>query len=175
MKRKAGDIKGHSKCDVLWRTDSDASTTWEMKTGNPGVHWHITGTADFDGDGKTDILWRTDSGVLHVWEMEGDGVTVSSLARASDDSASHSPRYSNTPPAFPEWSLTLFVSRRKLDGLLGDLEERFHRDCAARGPRRAKWLYWAETLRSVAPLLWSAAQKVGVVAVVAAAARRFLG
>jgi hypothetical protein len=78
------------------------------------------------------------------------------------------------PPSSAEWLLTLLVSRRKADGLLGDLEERFYRNCKNRGPRRARWLYWAETLRSIAPLLWSAAKRIGVVAVVAAAARRFL-
>jgi hypothetical protein len=76
------------------------------------------------------------------------------------------------PPATAEWVLTFLAPPRRVEALLGDLEESFHRDCAARGIRRAAWLYWARSLRSIAPLLWMAAKRAGVAAAVAETMRR---
>ena len=75
------------------------------------------------------------------------------------------------PPAIAEWLVTLFVSKRT-EALLGDLEERFHRHVGTRGLRRARALYWAEVLRSIAPMLIVKAKKLGVVALLAELWRR---
>lgn len=90
------------------------------------------------------------------------------------DNALDLPKQIAAPPASAEWLLTLLLKRHRVDALLGDLEELFHRDCGARGDRRARWLYWARVLRSVAPLLWSAIKKAGIFAAVADVARRYL-
>jgi hypothetical protein len=76
------------------------------------------------------------------------------------------------PPGIAEWFVALIVLRRSSDGLLGDLEERFHRHVETRGLRRARWLYWAEALRSIAPILWGKAKGLGLIAAVAEIWRR---
>jgi hypothetical protein len=68
------------------------------------------------------------------------------------------------PPAYAEWVVALLAPRRTADALLGDLEEQFHRNRSTRGLRRARWLYRAQVLNSIAPLLWAAAKRIGVVA-----------
>jgi hypothetical protein len=76
------------------------------------------------------------------------------------------------PPGLAEWLLALVVPRRRADALLGDLEERFHRNVDSRGLRRARMLYWAEALRSIGPILWMKAKQLGFLALVAEIWRR---
>jgi hypothetical protein len=56
------------------------------------------------------------------------------------------------PPALAEWLLTLLVSKRKSEALLGDFAEKFHENVTRRGRQRAAWLYWAQVLNSIGPL-----------------------
>jgi hypothetical protein len=76
------------------------------------------------------------------------------------------------PPFFAEWLITLLMPSRRADGLLGDLEEKFNRNVKARGLRQAQWLYLAEVLRSIFPILWTKAKKLGLIAVIAEMWRR---
>jgi hypothetical protein len=85
-------------------------------------------------------------------------------------SAQHSPI---RPPGVAEWFVALIVPMRRSDGVLGDLEERFHRHVETRGLRRARWLYWAEALQSIAPILWTKAKRLGMIAAIAEIWRRF--
>ncbi len=55
---------------------------------------------------------------------------------------------------------------------MGDLNERFTRDCEKLGGPRAVRLYWARTLRSLWPLLRRASAKVLRWGAVIAAVRR---
>ncbi len=75
------------------------------------------------------------------------------------------------PPALAEWLVTLII-RRRSENLLGDLEERFHRHVETRGLRRARWLYWAEVLKSILPILWAKARSLGLIAAIAEIWRR---
>jgi hypothetical protein len=77
-----------------------------------------------------------------------------------------------SPPAIAEWLVALIITKRRSESLLGDLEERFHRHVAARGLRRARWLYWAEVLRSILPILWTKARGLGLIAAIAEIWRR---
>jgi hypothetical protein len=63
------------------------------------------------------------------------------------------------PPKIAEFLLIALLSRARADGVTGDLNERFTRDCDDLGRRRAIWQYWARTLRSLWPLLWRAMSK----------------
>jgi hypothetical protein len=76
------------------------------------------------------------------------------------------------PPAIAEWLVTLIIPKRRSESLLGDLAERFHRHVETCGLRRARALYWAEALRSILPILLSAAKKLGVIAAIAEIWRR---
>jgi hypothetical protein len=78
----------------------------------------------------------------------------------------------DNPPALAEWLVALIVPRRRADAVLGDLEERFQRDAASRGLRRARLRYWAEALRSVGPIVWIKAKRLGFLALVAEIWRR---
>jgi hypothetical protein len=73
----------------------------------------------------------------------------------------------SNPPIVAEWLVALIIMKRRSDGLLGDLAERFDRHVATRGLRRARALYWAEALRSILPILWAKAKKLGVIAAIA--------
>jgi len=57
------------------------------------------------------------------------------------------------PPRLPEFLLVVFASAEYCDAWLGDLNERFTRDCQAVGLSRARRLYWARSLRSLWPVL----------------------
>jgi hypothetical protein len=51
------------------------------------------------------------------------------------------------------------LKRAHAEAVVGDLNEHFTRDYEKFGYNRAVRLYWARTLRSVAPLLWRAVVK----------------
>jgi hypothetical protein len=76
------------------------------------------------------------------------------------------------PPAIAEFSLTILATTRSADAMIGDLNERFARECREFGRDRAVRLYWARTLRSLGPLLWRAIGKVVRWGVVLAVLRR---
>jgi hypothetical protein len=76
------------------------------------------------------------------------------------------------PPGLAEWLITLLVPSRRADTLLGDFEERFHRNIEMRGCKMARALYWAEVLRSISPLVIAKGKRLGVIAVIAEIWRR---
>jgi hypothetical protein len=78
----------------------------------------------------------------------------------ADTFASDSPITGGMPPALAEGLLVLLTDKRLADALLGDLEERFHRDRMTRGLRHARLLYWSRTLASIRPLLWPAIKRL---------------
>jgi hypothetical protein len=78
------------------------------------------------------------------------------------------------PPAFAEWLIPLLVKGKRSDAILGDLQERFVRDCRELDEQRARRLYVARVVSSSGPLLWSAVKKAGIFAAVAAVARKYL-
>jgi hypothetical protein len=69
------------------------------------------------------------------------------------------------PPVLAEFLLTLLATTRRADAMIGDLNERFTRECREFGRDRAVRLYWARALRSLGPLLWRAIGKVVISAV----------
>jgi uncharacterized membrane protein YebE (DUF533 family) len=71
-----------------------------------------------------------------------DRITVKSIRSAfvalpSDSPASDSSVRAN-PPAVGGFLARLLLSKRKADGLLGDLQETFNENCAIRGQRHAR-------------------------------------
>jgi hypothetical protein len=102
----------------------------------------------------------------HTRRTRSDGDTVGL------DTQSGTQRSSFNPPGGAEWLVVLIVSKRSSDGMLGDLEERFHRHVETHGLRRARWLYWAEVLRSIAPILWAKTKRLGMIAAIAEIWRR---
>ena len=63
------------------------------------------------------------------------------------------------PGGVVEFLLTALSSSSRDEAQIGDLNERFADDCKKLGCRRAVRLYWARTLRSLAPLLRRAVGK----------------
>jgi hypothetical protein len=78
----------------------------------------------------------------------------------------------DNPPGLAEWLVALVAPKRRADAVLGDLEERFHRNVDSLGLRRARARYWAEALRSIGPILWMKAKQLGLLALVAEIWRR---
>jgi hypothetical protein len=66
------------------------------------------------------------------------------------------------PPRLAESALALFLKGAKGEAVIGDLNERFHRDCRKYGVARARQMYRAQVLRSLWPLAWRAAKRVGI-------------
>jgi hypothetical protein len=85
------------------------------------------------------------------------------LSRKADD---------QNPPGLAEFLLMLFATRRRADYVVGDLNEVFARECKEFGYDRAVRRYWANTLRSLGPLLVRAIGKALKWGAVIAAVRR---
>jgi hypothetical protein len=80
-----------------------------------------------------------------------------------------------TPPAVAEFLLRLCATSKHRESALGDMNERFARDCVNRGFNRARLLYWAEALRSLFPLAGRLLGRALKWAAVVDTIRRFLG
>lgn len=72
-----------------------------------------------------------------------------SITEVSADTVAHD---ASNPPAVAEFLLRVCATSKHQEAALGDMNERFAQDCADRGMRRARLLYWAGTLRSLFPL-----------------------
>jgi hypothetical protein len=80
------------------------------------------------------------------------------------------------PPKFGEYLLYLFLRKHERDPLLGDLEEEYREVYAKFGRRKAQFWYYAQVVRSLAPLSKRAIQslvKWGIVAWVGDVIRRW--
>jgi hypothetical protein len=71
------------------------------------------------------------------------------------------------PPALAKFLLS-FATGRRADHMIGDLNERFARDCKEFGRHHAVRQYWKNARRSLAPLLWRAIVRMLKWAIVAA-------
>jgi hypothetical protein len=79
------------------------------------------------------------------------------------------------PPAFPAFLLRLFAkSPKTAEGAVGDMHERYVRDYAKWGPRRANLYCWADTLNSLWPMLRRALGRVVKAAALIEVIKRFL-
>lgn len=58
------------------------------------------------------------------------------------------------PPSGVSLILRLTTPRERLEDILGDMAERYALDCERFGERQAKWLAYADAVKSAAPLLW---------------------
>jgi hypothetical protein len=73
-----------------------------------------------------------------------------------------------------EFSISILLSPAKADALIGDLSERFVRNCARYGAERARWMYWGQVFRSLGPLLLRAMGRAAKWGFLIDAVRRFL-
>jgi hypothetical protein len=64
------------------------------------------------------------------------------------------------PPAAARWLLELAIGGVREDALIGDINERFTRDCEEVGLLRARLRYWGQVGRSVGPLLLGALRRM---------------
>jgi hypothetical protein len=78
------------------------------------------------------------------------------------------------PPKYAEFIVQLLANPAHVDAAVGDLDERFRRDCLEFGPERARRCYWGRVCKSLLPLLGRAAARAIRLAVLIAAARRLL-
>lgn len=63
---------------------------------------------------------------------------------------------SEKPPGSAALLLYCLLSKKDREPVLGDLKEEYPEICAEFGPRRARLWFWAQTIRSLWPLLSSA-------------------
>jgi hypothetical protein len=57
------------------------------------------------------------------------------------------------PPPVAEFLLGICAPAKRVDYVVDDMNERFLRECERYGAGRAKWLYWAQVVRSIGPLV----------------------
>jgi hypothetical protein len=93
--------------------------------------------------------------------------------RAADTPRQIESSMKSEPPMLAEALLRLFVKRNIHDAILGDLQEDFAKNLKTHGYRRARFMYWVETLRSMAPLVCSFAKRIGLFGFIAEMMRRF--
>ena len=82
---------------------------------------------------------------------------------------------SREPPRIAEFLTAFMAHPAHVDAAVGDLNERFHRDLATYGYRRAKRFYWARTLRSILPLLRRAIGRLIKWGLIVDVVKRFFG
>ena len=80
----------------------------------------------------------------------------------------------HNPPKLAEFLLTMLLKPCHLDGVTGDLNERFASECRHLGQRRAVWRYWRRTFDSLWPLMRRAIGKAMKWGAVIATVKRFL-
>lgn len=77
------------------------------------------------------------------------------------------------PPQLAELLVCVFARAKDIDGLMGDLQERFERDSAAgMSQHRAKTRYWGRVARSLLPQMWQFAKRIGLYGLIASSLRR---
>jgi len=64
------------------------------------------------------------------------------------------------PPAFAQFLLRLLIKPSHCEGAIGDIDEQFRRDISNYGITRARRLYWAETIRTIWPLVVPALKRL---------------
>jgi hypothetical protein len=65
-------------------------------------------------------------------------------------------------PINDEFLFYLFLDAQNCDALVGDLEERYKLIHKKFGKRRTDLWYWTQAIRSVGPIVWAWAVKIGM-------------
>jgi hypothetical protein len=111
------------------------------------------------GEATVDVLSATEEQIRLATEA---GMAIPNLAHQCAE-----------PPRLADHCLALFLSGAKSEAIIGDLSERFRRDCEQHGAGRARRMYWDRTLRSLWPLLRRAIARAFKWGVVIESVRRF--
>ena len=72
-----------------------------------------------------------------------------------------------TPPIAAEFLLMLFAKRKRQSDMIGDFREQFNLDCTKYGQKYGRRKYWTGVLRTIGPLSWQAAKRLGIAAAIA--------
>jgi hypothetical protein len=79
------------------------------------------------------------------------------------------------PPSWAEYAVNLFAPAKRREALVGDLEERFAKDCERLGEKRARRKYCIRAIRELGPVLLQWLKKIGGVVGIIDLARKVLG
>jgi hypothetical protein len=82
---------------------------------------------------------------------------------------------SEDPPRFAEAAFAWFAPKGTVDAQLGDLQELFAKNLQNHGYRRARWLYWLQVMRAVAPALFRLLKRIGFIGLIIDYCRTKLG
>ncbi len=162
-----------NNCAVAWTGETRAgeitigSWTSEMSTAQIAVRRAI-GAGILSGDKLTTILGEAAANAAGVADA------TAALAQAADAAATLALLKSAAePPQLADFCLSLCLSGAKAEAVIGDLNEKFHRDCDHFGAERARRMYWGRTLRSLGPLLLRIGSRVIRWGLVIESVRRF--
>jgi len=70
------------------------------------------------------------------------------------------------PPRLAEAAFAWLAPKATVDSQLGDLQEIFAENVQRHGWRRARWLYWLEVMRAVAPATYRFAKRIGFIGLI---------
>jgi hypothetical protein len=101
----------------------------------------LSGEVERYGFGK--ITWGEDLSPGMVLLTLGPPRSLDSTADSSKNSE---------PPMVAEFLLEVFLSSKRGQAALGDMRERFDRECVELGRKRAVRRYWAHTVQTLLPL-----------------------
>ena len=79
------------------------------------------------------------------------------------------------PPKLAEMFLMLVTRKKSREAIIGDLEQKYARNCADFGVGRARRLYWVETIWTVGPLLLQSAKRLGLYTLALAGLKKWIG
>ena len=83
--------------------------------------------------------------------------------------------FARDPPMVAETLIMFFSKSKTVDDHIGDLEELFRRNLNRFGVKRARRLYWAETFRSIRPMVWPALKRLLVATAAVSGFKKWLG
>jgi hypothetical protein len=129
---------------------------------------HKLGDGIFAGSKVIEVVSAVNATVKVVLRAAG---TTEGTAYAEG----HATIMKSEPPPFAEMIFTALLPRNRHDAMLGDMDERFARDCRMFGVDRARRRYWGHVLRSLRPLVVRGLKKMRAIALLEVARRYFFG
>ena len=81
----------------------------------------------------------------------------------------------NYPPIYAEKIIMLIANNIYRDGLIGDMEEKYINNVIKFGTRRARCIYWVETLWTIGPLVERALNRSGLYTFALAGLKKWIG
>ena len=78
-------------------------------------------------------------------------------------------------PTWAEFIMMLFAKKTARNDIIGDMHQTFTHDISQFGLKRARRLYWAQTLHTISPLIWQRLSKAAITAFALEGFKKWIG